>query len=149
MEWEDFVDLLLNREKVAEFNEQYREFFRPKDLFENMVWDYGNCTLHIGLYSYIVLSRIFVRDIFDYRVDEIAENAEELAMIQKEFVLKTENLKADFLEMIGDTENRSQLKNLDAFPNSSPNQVTVSPEQEKSICQWDNLIYKIYGYDES
>ena len=114
-----------------------------------MVLDYGNCTLNVGLYSFIVLSRTFVRDIFNYTVDEIIDNAEDLSLIKKEFVLKTEHLRADFLKMIGDIENPSHLKNLDSFPNSSPNLVTVSPEQEKSIYRQDNLIYKIYGYDEN
>jgi hypothetical protein len=149
MDWEDFVDLLLDRERVAEFSERNRENFRPKDLFENMVLDYGKCPADIGFFSFVLLSRIFVRDIFSYSIDEIIDKADDLALIQKEFVLKTERLKADFLEMVGDSENRSRLKNLDAFPNSSPNVVTVSPEREASIYRQEYLIYGIYGYDEN
>jgi len=149
MEWEHFIDLVTSREKISVFNEKHHDFFRPGDLFENMVRDYGSCRLDIGLYSFIVLSLVFVRDVFNYSVDEIADNSEQLTLIDKAYVLKTEQLSADFLNLVGDSENRLHLKNINSSPNRSPDLVTMSSAQRSLIYQQDNLIFKIFDYVEN
>jgi hypothetical protein len=148
LDWEQFVGLLLSPSKIAAFSDKYHDFFRPQDLFENMVLDYRRCPLNIGLYSYIVLSHIFCRDVFDYSVDEIISSADDLILIPKEYMLRTEHLKSDFVSLIGDTENGRCLHQIDSFPNTSPELVTVSERQKQSLYEQDRLIFKIFGYDE-
>ncbi len=135
LDWENFVDLVLSPTKTAGFSKKHRKFFRPKDLFENMVLDFEHCSLDVGLYSFILLSRVFVSDVFKYSVDEIVGNSEDLSLVGQAYVFRTEHLSDDFLDLIGDKENRLQLQQIDASPNRSPDLVTVSNEQQKSIYQ--------------
>ncbi len=142
--YHEFLDIMLHREKFAEFLRQNNISTKTFTNLPNMAkWQcgYPNINLDIGFYTYSILYFLYKNVVFSMSINEILAKNSELLLIKH--ILKQENLKKDFEELL----NKYKIRKARDIPkiNKSGNNVTEENTPSKALIhEKDVFVFKVF-----